>query len=113
MNLTSPNNSTQKPFWDTSEPEENFYRATLPKSVLSFLVLGVCSYYWHVGLERAFPARARGVVVSGSSQIGREKGSGDENEGREEEVVKRWIARGRVRRSSVSLCLLSLFLGFP
>lgn len=64
-------------------------------------MLGTLAYWWHVGLERLFPARERGVEID-YSRVG-EKDAGGENEGQEEEVIKRWIARGKVRRSSVSL----------
>ena len=78
----------------------------MPKGVLGFLVLGVLGYYWHVALERGFPTRPMGVEIDYSRTGKRgEKidGSMGENEGQEEEVIKRWIAQGKVRRSTVCL----------
>jgi hypothetical protein len=72
----------------------------LPRSVFVYALLVPLQYYWNIGLERFFPARPRGVEVS--HQREKKEKSFDDNEDRDEEVVKRWIAQGRVRRSSVS-----------
>lgn len=108
------------------------YFAAWLVELLGTLAAGVAMYYWSVGVERAFPARPRGLVVAGKDKTGLL------SEDREEEVVKQvstsraapvplwfprhmhqvplleeesadagvlqWIAQGRVRRSSLSWC---------
>jgi hypothetical protein len=104
ITITGVKNATvTPPLWEKAEA---FYGKQLPRSMAVFVVLGVLSYYWHVGLERVFPTRPRGVEID-YSRMGREKVEKDvgDNEGQEEEVIKRWIAQGKVRRSSV--CLIS------
>jgi hypothetical protein len=101
ITITGIKNATTPPLWEEAEA---FYAKQLPRSIAAFMVLGVLSYYWHVGLERLFPTRPRGVEID-YSRTGMGKGEKDvgDNEGQEEEVIKRWIAQGKVRRSSVSL----------
>ncbi|KAI0129949.1 hypothetical protein BJ170DRAFT_681430 [Xylariales sp. AK1849] len=82
----------------TSPEESSFYFKTLPRNLLVYALLVPLSYYWHIFLERFFPARPRGVEVHHDKQ---EKVV-DVHEDHEEEVVKRWIAQGKVRRSSLS-----------
>lgn len=59
-------------------------------------------YYWHIWLERKFPARPRGVDVA-YDRTEKVKVDDDLNEVQEGVVVQKWIAQGKVRRSSLSL----------
>lgn len=63
---------------------------TLLVSALTYVV----SYYWNLYLERRFPARTRGGVAKESSE--------GVSENAEEQVVKRWIASGRVKQASLN-----------
>lgn len=74
---------------------EHFYRSVLPRNIFVGVLLFPLSYYWHIYLERFFPARPRSIEKN-------EKTEFNVNEGQEEEVVKRWIAQGKIKRASVS-----------
>lgn len=77
--------------------QESFYKKKLPLDIVAYFIMCTLQYCWLLGLERALPARSRrrDVVVT-------QKGEMDED--REEEVVKKWIAQGRVRRASLNWC---------
>jgi hypothetical protein len=79
-------------------PERPFYSRVFPQEVFLFIVLAALQYWWYIALERMLPARPRGNV-----QIERYE-KVEESEDREEEVVKKWIASGRVRRASLNWC---------
>lgn len=74
----------------------------LPSVAVDFayiVLLGTLFCYFEVLLERMFPARPTQVEVV----YERPQGATDaDREGREEQVVREWIARGRVRHSSLS-----------
>ena len=93
-------NGTSSTFGSSLPEEKPFYLGFLPRNVFIYTLLVPLQSYWNIGLERLFPARPRGVEVS-YQQEKKEKFF-DDNEDRDEEVMKRWIAQGRVRRSSVS-----------
>ena len=97
-NSTSSATGSASPLTFLEEPEA-FYLSFLPRNVFVYALLCPLSYYWQIYLERFFPTRPRGVEIDYKKK---EKVEVDMNEGREEEVVKRWIAQGKVRRSSVS-----------
>jgi len=80
------------------EPERPFYSRVLPQEIVVFIILAALQYWWHLALERMLPARPRGKV-----QVERYE-KAEESEDREEEVVKKWIAQGRVRRASLNWC---------
>lgn len=90
--------------------KEGFYTKEFPLDMLASLILCTLQYYWLQALERALPARSRrwDAGVQGKQEM---------DEDREEEVVKRWIAQGRVRRASLNWCntllkwVLSLTVG--
>jgi hypothetical protein len=79
----------------------SFYLDSLPRRVFVYALLVPLQLYWNVWLEYAFPARPRVVNVSYKANKDGEK-SPSENDARDEEVVNRLIAQGKVRRSSVS-----------
>jgi hypothetical protein len=80
-----------------SNSEESFYWRTLPRDVFACIIITILGYYWQIWLERTFPARTRPCekVVS-------EKFAERDDESREEKVVKKWIAQGKIRRASLS-----------
>ena len=80
-----------------SNIEESFYWKTLPRDVFVSTVIAILGYYWQIWLERTFPARSRP-----SEKVVSEKFSEGNDESREEEVVKKWIAQGKIRRASLS-----------
>ena len=101
-NTTVPTNSTSgmDSAGSSSKIAESFYLKSLPRHVFVHALLFPLAYYWQVFLERFFPARPRGVKIIYDEKS--EKVEVDGNEDREEEIVKRWVAQGKVRRSSVS-----------
>jgi len=80
-----------------SEISESFYRRKLPREVIISLALAILQYWWLIGLERILPARPRyrDAPAQQKEQV-------EESEDREEEVVKKWIAQGRVHRASLN-----------
>lgn len=104
VNTTSPNTtgdddaSSVGPMTSKLETMEMGFWLTLPRNVLVYTIITIMAYYWQIGLERAFPARPRlsdAKVLSNTGQF-------REDESREEEVVKKWISRGKVHRASLS-----------
>ncbi|KAI1841508.1 hypothetical protein JX266_012260 [Neoarthrinium moseri] len=89
-----------------AESSEPFYLHSLPRQALLYALTVPFSFYWHLLLERMLPTRPRGVELHYEKPHAlREKAVSplqEPGEGQEEEVVKRWIAQGKVRRSSVS-----------
>jgi hypothetical protein len=92
------------------EPEEPFYSRQLPVGVFTWFVMCTLQYCWLIGLERALPARSRRRDTTVADK-------GEMSEHHEEDVVKKWIAQGRVRRASLNWCntflkwILSLTIG--
>jgi hypothetical protein len=80
-----------------SQPVESFYRQLLPRETFIFVVLSVLYYWWHIFLERILPARPKSQSVPSEKEV-------EHSEDHEEEVVKKWVAQGRVRRSSLNWC---------
>lgn len=83
----------------TKNPVESFYGRRFPREVVICLVISALQYWWLIWLERMLPARPRYRHVSYQRE---EKV--EESEDREEEVVKKWIAQGRVHRASLNWC---------
>lgn len=84
---------------DVLNPDHEFsFWKTLPRHVFVYTVITILGYYWQIGLERAFPARPRPSALKVLSDEGK---LGDD-ESREEEIVKKWINQGKVRRASLS-----------
>ncbi|KAH8892870.1 hypothetical protein GQ53DRAFT_763984 [Thozetella sp. PMI_491] len=79
----------------------SFYLSWLPKYLLAYVVMIPLQYHWNMWLERCFPARPRDVEVAQHTRPEKVLG-GDGDDELEEEVVKRWIAKGRIQRSSIS-----------
>jgi hypothetical protein len=81
--------------------EKRFYLTLLPLNLLYFVLTVPLRYYWYIALERAFPARPR-AAVEVAYQPEKKVKAFDDDEHHDEEVVKRWIAQGKVRRASIS-----------
>lgn len=94
VNGTLLSNSTS--FNDTiSEDHRTFYRKTLPRDILFTTIISPLYYYWHIWLERTFPARPRPAPTS-------EKAEFPDETSHEEDVIQKWIAQGKIRRASLS-----------
>ncbi|KAK8128785.1 hypothetical protein PG984_009893 [Apiospora sp. TS-2023a] len=110
FNTTGSSSSSSSDSSSCTMPEHNPNSLSgwrMPKQILGVLVMSALLYIWAVSVERAFPTRPRGVEggeLDSAAYPKREKVVVELSEDHEEEVVKRWIARGRVRRSSISWC---------
>jgi hypothetical protein len=98
------NNATTKngTFDADKAHSESYHLQVLPRQVVTFLIMSVLQYWWYIALEKMLPARPSRYTSTEKPQL-QEKLSED-SEDREEEVVKRWIAQGRVRRASLNWC---------
>lgn len=104
MNQTLPhylnNASTINGTQSTMEKSvESFYLRRFPREIFVYLVISSLQYWWFLALEKKWPVRPRYNDVSYQQE---EKF--DDNEDREEKVVKKWIAQGRVKRASLNWC---------
>jgi hypothetical protein len=97
FNQTAANN-TLKGIFGTDVNPEPFYLKILPRELLLLILISPLYYHWHLWLERFLPARPR---VTSLMPAGGKSALGDWNT-REEEIVQRWIAQGKVRRASLS-----------
>ncbi|KAK7957953.1 hypothetical protein PG988_012801 [Apiospora saccharicola] len=109
LNMTSTNYSSDGRFsYPTLEPNpESLPEWQLPKKILAVMLTSALIYLWAVGLEWAFPTRPRGIQDGEANppttpNTKRETVIIELSEKQEEVVVERWIAKGRVRRSSIS-----------
>ena len=85
---------------DGSKPAKSFYFDKLPRNLAIQLVLSLANYQWQCLLERYLPTRPQG-----NSFTAQEKAKvTDDDDMMEDEVMKRLIAKGRVRRASISWC---------
>lgn len=108
LNSSSPAISTQQEQGEDTGSRK-FYFRTLPRAVLVYALLVPLQYYWNIFLERCLPTRPRGRAMTSrqlkpSEKPGAADVIGDADGGLEEEIIKRWIAQGKVKRSSVSVC---------
>jgi hypothetical protein len=78
-------------------PKEAFYSHCLPREIFIFLIITALQYWWHIFLERILPGRPRPQAAQSEKEA-------EYSEGREEEIVQRWITQGRVQRSSLNWC---------
>lgn len=74
-----------------ADPPDKTAQILIAVALTSFI-----GYHWNILLERWFPSRPRGTAPAPSARLV----VGDEQ--MEEEVIKKWIASGRVQRSSIS-----------
>ena len=62
------------------------------------VVMNVILYQWNIWLERSFPTRSRTFAFEKAT----EKTEMDEQV--EEEIIQKWLARGKIKRTSVNWC---------
>ena len=100
-NTTSLNNGTaiNGTLSAIKSPPESFYGRTLPRDAVIILLLSALQYWWFIWLEKMLPARPRYRDAPY-----RRKEKVEESEDREEEIVEKWIAQGRIRRASLNWC---------
>lgn len=103
---TNATNGTQSANYTNNPLEkqpESFYGRKLPRETIIQFVLLMLRYYWLIYLEKLLPARPRkrGILPEGKEKF-------EESEDREEEVIQKWIAQGRIRRASLNWCNTSL-----
>lgn len=94
--LNSTSNSTSSGAEGSASDEEAFYTKDVPKYIFKTLAIAILRYYWLIYLERLLPARPR---VSAAAPAEKE-----DDESREEEVIRKWVESGRVRRASLNWC---------
>ncbi|OAL46573.1 hypothetical protein IQ07DRAFT_155548 [Pyrenochaeta sp. DS3sAY3a] len=111
LNTSAPRNTTQSfdnPISNLNQTElkellepikrKSFYGNILPIDVITFLIVSVLQYWWFIWFEKLLPARRKRQIVNVQDE------KVEESEDREEEVVKKWIAQGRVQRASLNWC---------
>ena len=99
LNATSTFNETKHfniSSADFGLDNSTFYKKTLPIELLFLIILSPLYYIWHLWLERSFPARPKASVTFERDL------KGGESSLQEEEIIQRWIASGKIRRSSLS-----------
>jgi hypothetical protein len=75
---------------------ESFYLKELPREIFAYFIITMLQYWWFIALEKQWPARPRYKDIPYQA--------GEDNEDREEKVVKKWIAQGRVNRATLNWC---------
>ncbi|KAI1666719.1 hypothetical protein L13192_08963 [Pyrenophora tritici-repentis] len=110
MTLDAGNSTTKSPLNTTTFPliDEPFYTQRFPREVFIVFVLSTLEYWWLMGLERILPARPRPSSTPSYASSGKEGVVVEDDEGREEEVVKKWIATGR----QIGLGFFTIYLCF-
>lgn len=85
---------------DNSKSAKSFYFDELPRDLAIQLMLFLANYQWQCLLERWLPTRPQG-----SNFTAQEKAKvTDDDDMMEDEVMRRLIAKGKVRRASISWC---------
>ncbi|KAI7202267.1 hypothetical protein KC316_g9034 [Hortaea werneckii] len=85
---------------DKSKSAKSFYFDELPRDLAIQLILFLANYQWQCLLERWLPTRPQG-----SNFTAQEKAKvTDDDDMMEDEVMRRLIAKGKVRRASISWC---------
>ncbi|KAI6841504.1 hypothetical protein KC332_g2207 [Hortaea werneckii] len=85
---------------DSSKSTKSFYLDELPRDLAIQFVLFLANYQWQCLLERYLPTRPQG-----SNFTAQEKAKvTDDDDMMEDEVMRRLIAKGKVRRASISWC---------
>ncbi|KAI6836886.1 hypothetical protein KC340_g14170 [Hortaea werneckii] len=85
---------------DNSKSAKSFYFDELPRDLAIQLILFLANYQWQCLLERWLPTRPQG-----SNFTAQEKAKvTDDDDMMEDEVMRRLIAKGKVKRASISWC---------
>lgn len=74
-----------------------FLLSELPKTIVAIVLITTLRYWWLIWLERLLPARPRPRAALTAPAAGDR-----EDDSREEEVIRKWIEAGKVRRASLS-----------
>jgi hypothetical protein len=93
------NSSTGGPEW------AKYLKSDLPRRAIILFVCDIFFYYEYIWLEKMLPTRSRAFALAPPTtprSPAAEKAEGDEEV--EEEIIKKWIAQGKVKRSSVNWC---------
>ncbi|KAI6819383.1 hypothetical protein KC332_g3650 [Hortaea werneckii] len=85
---------------DGSKPTKSFYFDELPRDLAIQLVLSLANYQWQCLLERYLPTRPQGNTFTAQEKAK----VTDDDDMMEDEVMRRLIAKGKVRRASISWC---------
>ncbi|KAI1337509.1 hypothetical protein F5Y15DRAFT_156579 [Xylariaceae sp. FL0016] len=96
-NATTEKDNSPRPLHD-----EPLWTVLFPVSLAIFLLLAPLDYHWNMYLERLLPTRRRAALPPPEHREKFAVGNGGDDESREEEIVRKWIAQGKVRRASVS-----------
>ena len=91
-NFTLSTNTTDS---SKTSTKKSFYKSEFPTELFLLCILTPLSYYWQIWLEKTFPGRLRAHELP-------EKPMTDELDDREEAIVQKWIAQGKVKRASLS-----------
>lgn len=80
------------------EPEQvPFFSAYIFGTIVHAAWVAFVGHHWNVFLERRWPARPRGKPATPSEKLP------DDYEQMEEELIRRWVAAGRIQRPSISI----------
>lgn len=104
--LATPVNGTNSTMPDESDFQAGevewgkFFKSQFPRDAATIVVGTIFLYHWYLWLERILPTRSRTFATAPPSTSASEKTEGDEEV--EEEIIKKWIAQGKIKRSSVN-----------
>lgn len=102
--LISSRNSTSSWRLDSEAPKKSYYFHTLPKSLLVYVLLIPLQQYWNILLERWLPGRPPRRLSPSPPKVKKASMPFDEdNVDFEQQIVDRWIAEGKIQRSSLRI----------
>jgi len=88
------------PLGADSSSKDKFYSREFPRELFIDFLLQIVCYQWQCWLERTFPARPRQKVDV--QQLREKDKHGESSEELEEEIMRKLIAQGKVKRGGVS-----------
>ena len=100
-NLTSTDSKASNGTTATSDEPVPFYTDQFPKAVVTILIMSFLRYYWLIWIERLLPARSRGSTGPSPARPSEKE---DDDDAREEEIIRKWVESGKVRRASLNWC---------
>lgn len=102
--LIDSRNSTGSWASDSEPPKKSYYFHTLPKSLLVYVLLIPLQQYWNILLERWLPGRPPKRLPPPPPRVEKAAMVFDEdNVDFEQQIVGRWIAQGKIQRSSLGI----------
>lgn len=99
-NLTLTDTKSSNGTTSTSDEPVPFLSNELPKAVVTFLIMSFLRYYWLIWIERLLPARSRGSAGPTPARPSEK----EDDDAREEEIIRKWVESGKVRRASLNWC---------